>query len=267
MTTKSIQWLTYLADIIPTDIRFMIPSYFKWMFREKIQNRFDRYTLQPETATKQSYLFQHRSPYPNIDPNVNAVLFLHGDYSHPCTTLHMGDIAQQQNKVVFSLFIPSGEIKAGRYGQHLKEAIGKLQNVIGDQKMCLRELVLIGHSRGATEAVYQTYVEKETPVTGVIAIAGRLKFVEMCSRMPCKESLKPMLNDIHKAIGNSTGPLTPPLYQIVASRDSCIDPCAAFISEENKVEIQSGHAGILYHSKSLQQLATWLDTHRCVKSI
>lgn len=119
---------------------------------------------------------------------------------------------------------------------------------------------MVGHSRGALEAAHCAYVENDTRIQAVIAIAGRFKVTPPPDRAP-RDTLIPTVASVEGALATA-----PPdnLYQIGAGQDWCI-PLEASLTVGNPnhrlLLAQAMHLNILYAAETRSQLAQWLQEY------
>lgn len=243
------------TDMIPTTLTCVIPNAGSWAYRTFWTGSIRSYTLE-NTAGKVAHLFVHGSMAANQISPMHAVLLLHGDHSHPCTMLHLADVAKLQGKAVFSISLPYDDNHPENHRSLLDQGIEKIRHIAEEQKIPL-DLKLIGHSRGALEAASATYEMNYPEISGVIAIAGRFRIMDQTDR-PCRESLAPSVHAIWTKLQPSQ-PLDVPFYQIAAMRDWCIDTEASIVRKDQPYYyVDAQHLSVLYHLDTIDQINNWI---------
>lgn len=198
-----------MSDIIVTDSIYIFPCMLKWFYRLKIKRDIIPIPLK-NSLGKKGTLYQH-SPLTTENRGAQAILILHGRYSHPFVMLHLCDLAKEaQMGPVFSLYVNYGEVEHDPHRLIIKQAVDFIETTFSP-----KGIILAGHSLGGLEAAYQAFVEKDRRIQSVISIAGRLKVVETVPN-PCRESLRPTVNKVYQAIQAQP---EIPLFQIVAGID------------------------------------------------
>jgi len=119
-------------------------------------------------------LYLHESSARSTRP----LLLLHGDRGHPCTTLHLADIAEKlQYGPIFSLHMPYEEGYSEISRALLKQAINLIEQLITDKEGSFDGIIAVGHSKGAIQAAHQAFVEKDERIKSLISIIGLLTFL------------------------------------------------------------------------------------------
>jgi predicted esterase len=256
MVSKIKHFFTKMQDILITDICYLLPCVCKWFYHRIIKKDIFHYQLQDSLSGKKASLYKHGKG--ELKEESQAVLILHGLYSHPCMMLHLAKIAQNANPgPVFSLFVLY-EDNLDKHRSLINQAMDCIEKKCLHQGFPFKGIILIGHSMGAIEAAYSAYVENDNRISSVISIAGRLKVVKS-AHSPCQESLKESLNKIYKIV-QSNHPT--PLYQIAGRYDWCaplestlirkIDGCYHIVED-------GMHFNVLFHKDIYRKLPEFLE--------
>ena len=229
-----------MQDILITDILYLIPCAFNWFYHLKIKKDISSFRL-IDKNDKKAILYQHGQWNPE-ENEAQAILILHGLYSHPFVMLHLVEMAQKANLgPVFSLYVSYDEVNLDH-----RPLIQQTFDMIEKMSPNLKGIIVVGHSMGAMEGAYSAFVEKDKRVISVISIAGRLKVVE-CTHSPCRDSLKSTVNQIYEGI-QSMPKL--PLYQIVGRKDwnaSLESTLVRHDKSEYHIIEDAMHFNILFH--------------------
>jgi hypothetical protein len=168
-----------VIDIIATEakaaLRYVLPSMITWIWRKYICHEIQTIPLQAtiDKVTKVAYLNIHG----NIkDKNASPVLFSHGDHSHPCTLLHLADIAQKAGQPTFSLYIPGVDNNehVAFHDALLKQAIDQIESLAKDKFI---GILGVGHSKGAILLAQREFVALDPRIKATCSIAGRLNIL------------------------------------------------------------------------------------------
>lgn len=248
--------LRYITDVFTTDVIYILPAVLKWIYRRAFARSIVSHKIRNPTSSRTTSLFVHQNLNTIRQETVSVILILHGDYGHPSAHLNLADMAASHGYAVFSLFLFYRTNPSLNQAQ-IKQAITTLEQLIQSANKRINRLVLIGHSRGAVEAAYQGYVEKHPKITDIISIAGRLKILDP-SPLPCKPALQATVESIWNELNNQKNTLSPRLYQVVALQDQAVDHRTSAIRDENRLEVNAGHCGILFHPTTLKQISAWL---------
>ncbi len=255
------KWIGILfTDILPGNFTCVIPNAFSWAYRSLWTGSISSIRLESTTATatKVADLFIHGDVLPRQDGNVPAILLLHGEHGHPCTMLHLGDIAQAEGRAVFSVHMPYDDEQPENHRLLLKQCIDRINLIIEQKGGSLSNLLLVGHSRGAIEAADEAYVRNNPKVNGVIALAGRLKVIDPSER-PCRKTLEPTVDAIWNRLRHFDQPLRVPLYQIAANHDWCIDPEASIVrTDYDHRYVDASHLCMINHPDTLEKFKMWI---------
>jgi hypothetical protein len=100
------------TDLLPANFTCIIPNALSWTYRSMWTGSVRSYTFQSTSATttKVAHLFVHGDVRPRSDGRIPDVLLLHGEQSHPLTMLHLADIAQDEGRAVFSVYLPYDDV-------------------------------------------------------------------------------------------------------------------------------------------------------------
>ncbi|GEM_PF-4978904 len=245
------------TDIIPSNLTGVIPNAVSWAYHTLWTGSI-RSCDMFETTGKAADLFIHGNIIPQSDSRVSAVLLLHGERSHALTMKHLGDIAEEEGKAVFSVNLPYDDVNPESHLSLLRQSIQRVEQTVRKNGRILSHLVLVGHSRGAIEAAYVGCVENHPKVNAVIGIAGRFKVIEPSHR-PCRDSLKPTVKAVWDKV-KPFQPMRPQFFQIAATNDWCIDLEASIVrSDCVNCQVNAGHLGVLYHPDTLQSFKRWIS--------
>lgn len=253
---KMKHFFTKMRDILLTDLCYLLPCFLQWFYHRKIKKDVFRFQLKNPQSDMTADLYQHGEW--NLEKQeLQSVLILHGQYSHPCVMLHLAKIAQTTNiGSVFSLHVRYDDTYSHR--SLIKQAMDSIEKDCLDKGHNLSGIILVGHSMGAIEAAYFGFVTNSKKVSSVISIAGRLKDVESITS-PCKESLKGTLYEINKGIQ-----LNPhlPLYQIVGLHDWNASLESTIIRKSEgyyHIVEDAMHFNILFHKEVSNKLVEFLQ--------
>lgn len=246
------RWGFLFTDILPTNLTCVLPNAVSWVYRSFLAQSIHVQAVYAKATSKVAHLFFHGHICPKRNGDVSAVLFLHGDHSHPLTMLHLGDIAEAKGKTVFSVHLPYDDEHPEEHRALLTSCIDKIEEMVRSRGGRLSNLLLVGHSRGALCAANEAYVENNRKVSGVIAIAGRFKVIEPSER-PCRPSLQKSVHRVWQKLRHFHEQLRVPFYQLAAKYDWCTDLEASIVrKDEQHTEIDAGHLGILKHPDTLR---------------
>ncbi len=237
-------WILFLADVFVADLVYVLPNLIRWLYRRGFGSSISKYYL-----STGAHLYHHRSVKVSDGP---AALLLHGDFGHPFATLSLADALCEQGINVFSLYVQYKDVNPELHRQAIVAAIDRMIEIVGD-----REVVLVGHSRGAIEAAYVAYVQQASRIKGVVCIAGRLRINEN-SDLPCRAALRPTVAAIGEHLKKM--PVSPTLLQIVATYDQVIDSSVSSISSHNRLEIKTGHTRILFQPQTVASILSFLHS-------
>lgn len=249
-----------VADEAFATLTGVLPNAVDWVRRLYITKDITPYKLQETVkntteVTKTAFLNLHGSLKVNDSPSAKAILFLHGDHSHPYSLLHLADIAQKKRLgPVFSLYLPYDDFKPSIHRALLIQAIDKIQNLMTNNGLSFQGVTAVGHSKGVIEAAYLALVKKEERIKSLIAWAGRLKVTESC-----EEVLKDSINKIHAALVQNE---QFPLFIISAGQEWCCrEPESTQVFPHKKMYIaeQASHLNVLFDPEAKKHYETFLD--------
>lgn len=96
--------LIKMRDILLTDLLYLVPCLIKWFYQLKIRKEITVYPI-TNVIGRKAKLYQH-GQWPPEEKDSQAVLFLHGVYSHPFVMLHLAKEAQKAKLgPVFSVYL------------------------------------------------------------------------------------------------------------------------------------------------------------------
>lgn len=198
---------------------YVLPLSMDWFRKRYISQEIEALPLQVTTGKTTAFatLYLHGCGQIKEDEEVEPVLFVHGDYGHPFSLLHLAEAAEKETKgPVFSLYIPNihDNDLLSSHSALLKEAIGKIEEFVQQRGGIFRGVRGVGHSKGAIMLAERQFVHPDPGITGVFAVGGRLRVPE--GDTSCKERLKPFVQRIYRAIQKKTNPL---LYQVIPEED------------------------------------------------
>jgi hypothetical protein len=246
------------TDILPANLRSLLPNALSWAYRTVWTGAVRSYIVKSAMSSSFARLFVHGQVGLGSDGCISAILLLPGEHSHPMTMLHLADIAQAEGRSVFSIHLPYNDENPESHRSLLRESIDQISQIVIDHGGTLSDLILVGHSRGALEAVNEAYVENNLKINGVISLAGRLEVVKDSSR-PCRQSLRASVYSVWKKLHNRHHILRVPLYQIAAIKDWCMDPEASIVRlDHSHLSVDAGHLGVISHPHTLTQFKTWI---------
>lgn len=257
---RTLHFLRIVSSEVWANIRHVIPQAVSWQWRQRVQNSivYQAVNIMFRGANRLAALYLHQPPQEGKTKGM-AVLFLHGDHSHPFTTLHLADVAQQVGaKHVYSLHLNYNDEQSKCHQGQLQEAIKKVAEAVTATDGSFKGVILVGHSRGAVEAAYLAYAEQDPSIKAIISIAGRFKVTPPPDRPP-RESLAPTIEAIEQAI---TADPPDNLYQIAASDDWCIPEDASLtVADKEKALLieDSSHLNVLFNATCVQQVRQWLE--------
>jgi hypothetical protein len=152
-------------------LRYAIPYSLKWGWRRHIARTIKTESFSGCSSDKKVTRVAFFNIHGKVDKEASSILFCHGDYGHPFTGLHLLDIAKSEKKNVFSLYIPNVS-KNKDFEVHddlLRQSIEKIN------KLAPGAILGVGHSKGAILLAHRQFVQLDPYLTGVCAIAGRLR--------------------------------------------------------------------------------------------
>lgn len=180
------------------------------------------------------------------------MLFVHGDYGHPFTLLHLAKIAESLGKgPVFSLHLPKGyDVKL--YDAHaaaVDKVIDKIEQVVKENGGIFSGIYGVGHSKGAILLVDRQFTD-QTKIAKTFSIAGRLRAFG-------GESLKDALERIFRNIQ-----LYPdrPLFQVIPEADrNAPYEAMAVRPDEHCYTVPGMHLSGLFAKETSQLFGVFLD--------
>ncbi len=220
---------------------YVIPNRIKWFYLKNIVRAIQTFPLKNQFKT--AFLCKHNSL---IRSTKSALLLIHGDYSHPSTMLDFVDVARTGENIVYNLHLPFEEHQLQNSVDLIKQAIDAIENDYQLQNAKMDNLILAGHSKGATLSAYQAFIGNDTRIKSIIAIAGRFKNTY-------SEKFEPLLETLSKAISKNSSTA---FFQIVAGKDWKIPLDASIGSSfSNKFYVvnEAMHLNVLFKQETLQQ--------------
>lgn len=245
-----------LTDEIFATFTGVLPNAMRWLFSKDITSYELKETVKNTNGvTRKAFLSLHGPLKVNDSLSSQAILFLHGDHSHPYSTLHLADIAQEKRLgPVFSLYLPYDDFNPTTHRALLLQAIDKIQNLMSDEEQGFPGITVVGHSKGVIESAYLALVQKEPRIKSLIAWAGRLKVTESC-----EEELKESINKIHAALVQNPNF---PLFIISAGQEWCCrepESTQVFPHKEMYVAEQASHLNVLFDTEAKEHYKKFLE--------
>lgn len=243
---------------ISTIITDLIPNAIKWRWRV-YQQAITSISLETtaDKVNQQAVLYLHGKLNSEVTKKP-AILLLHGDRSYPFTLLPYADLAEKQTKApIFSLYVPHDANDQQVYGQALKQAIDKIEQLM-EEKGGFSGIIAVGHSRGAIESAYAAFVDGDQRIKGEISLAGRLSSV-ISPVHTCPDELKPRLDKITQGVKDHP---EIPLYQIFGTKDwnAPIEAMALRPDSEHCVMVSGArHLDVLYTKMAQQCYVKFLN--------
>lgn len=202
-------------------------------------------------------LYFHNANQAPVTARTRAILFLHGDYSHPYSLFPLIDIAERRGDLaVFSLHMPYDESHDASSQDLVKQAIDTIESNIRARGGLLDTFVMAGHSKGGTQSAFEGFVRQDRRVTSVITIAGRVRCLKNDSS--CDAALRPLIDQVHQAIEDRPDF---PLYQIVPRNDWNAPTSAMAIRPWTNCAIIDGamHLNVLYNEQTHRVFSDYLS--------
>jgi len=244
-----------MQDIIITTIAFVIPAYFKWFYHVKIKKDILAFPLSDNAGNKGS-LFLHGAEGFN-KKDLTVTLLLHGLYGHPCTMLHLAELAQKVDSgPVFSLYLSYDQNKPETHRSLIDKAIVLIETMVKEK---LKGLIMAGHSMGAIEAAYRAFVEVDPKIISVISIAGRLKVLPSDARDDCTENFDLSVNQIYAGIQSRPDIL---LFQLAGDKDWIASLDTTIVRKDKKyshVIKKAMHLNVLFYPEACEKFLEYLN--------
>jgi len=180
--------------------RHVIPAALKWWFREVFTDEFFIYSFSSPRVHVRAKLYQHGPLDIKENESCHPILFVHGDYGHPFTLLHLADMAKKVSKnPVFSLYIPSmhNDQQFRNQAVLIDEVIEKIESLVKEQKGIFSGVFAVGHSKGAMLVVERLFDLDSPKIAKAFSIAGPLQEVDECFQEPLKTIFKDLSHKIN----------------------------------------------------------------------
>lgn len=162
--------------------RHILPASLVWVCRKHITGEIRTIAIQVTVnkVSKSAYLNIHGKGQVTKGQEVSPILLSHGDYSHPCSLLHLADSAQNDGFSVFSLYMPGVENIEEFDGHNflLKAAIDKIESIVHEGGGKFAGILGVGHSKGAILLAHRQFVDLDARIKSTCSIAGRLNAPE-----------------------------------------------------------------------------------------
>lgn len=236
-------------------VRHILPASLVWLWRTYVltdirELKLDASLSKAEKTSHVAHLYMHGGQQgKNEHP---PILFLHGDYGHPYSLLHLANIAEKKGHRVFSLHIPkSNDNKLFDASDSLLErAIGKICAFTGS-----KQILGVGHSKGAILLAHRQFVHLDLRIKATCSLAGRLRIPNASS---CSD---PILSDRIKKIYEKiqeNGQF--PLMQIVPDKDWNASWDSMAVRQNNMCYTVPGmHLSGMYSNEAKQHFAEFID--------
>lgn len=229
----------------------IVPNAMRWFYYTRFGEGILHFSLK-SGIDKCAHIYFHNSKNP---PSGKAILFLHGDHSHPYTLLPLIAIAERRRDVcVFSLQMPFDVTHSPSSQDLVHQAVNKIEEIMSNHGG-LNNLIMAGHSKGGIQSAYEYFVMGDRRITAAISIAGRVQCLD--GDRSCDAALRPIINQIQHVIQLRTDL---PIYQIVPEKDWNAPIEAMAIRRHSNCTIVSGamHLNVLYKEQTHRAFAQYL---------
>jgi predicted esterase len=185
-------------------LRYVLPAALVWLIREKYTKAFSIYSfsLSIEGIQTKARLYQHGPLAVEENKHYQPILFIHGDYGHPFTLVHLADIANSHSKTpVFSLYIPSihQDKLFLQQAALIDRIIDKMESLIVERKGIFNGVFAVGHSKGAMLLAQKQFdSEASKKIAKTFSIAGPLNADDQYHCF--QEPLKSIFAKVHQKI-------------------------------------------------------------------
>lgn len=222
----------------------VIPNAIKWNYKVKCGDitGVNIKTTSDQTE-KMAILYTHHKNNSKRDDDLPAVLFLHGDYSHPFTLLPLIETAKKHD--VYSLHLPLDPLHSNTSQLLIKKALDQIKE---------KNIVMVGHSKGGIQSAHTAFVKENEKICGVVTIAGRVQCLD--GDETCHPKLKPLINEVQNAVNKS--PLVH-LFQIIPEQDWNAPISAMQIRPTTSTIVKGAmHLNVLYKKETKEILEDYL---------
>jgi hypothetical protein len=192
--------------------RHIVPAGVSWFIQRYITRNLKVFPLQ--VGDTHGYLYLH-GPL-NKQQRCTPAILSHGDFSHPCTMLHIAKQLQSTNPV-FSLYLPKihDNTRFAANGQLIEQAIDQISAFVKEKGGSVEGIFAIGHSKAGMMFTERAFAaDSSNRITKTCAIASPLD-IEIGHRND-QEPLRSILKRIHQNVIQSP---EKKLIQVIPDQD------------------------------------------------